>query len=198
MAKRKREAGEINAGSMADIAFLLLIFFLVTTTMDIDSGLIRRLPPMPDEHQKQDDAKINRRNIMVVLVNSRDHLSAGGQPMDIKSLKNAVKEFVQNPSEDPRKAEKEIKEIDGLGPYPVSKAVISLQNARGTSYNVYISIQNELVAAFNELRDELSLSRFGKVYERLSDDQQQIVRKAIPQNISEAEPVDVDIDANKK
>ena len=198
MAKRKREAGEINAGSMADIAFLLLIFFLVTTTMDIDSGLIRRLPPMPEEHQKQDDVKINRRNIMVVIVNSRDHLSAGGQPMDVKLLKNAVKEFVQNPSEDPRKAEKEIKDIEGLGPYPVSKAVISLQNARGTSYNAYISIQNELVAAFNELRDELALSRFGKVYARLSDDQQQIVRKAIPQNISEAEPVDIDIDANKK
>jgi biopolymer transport protein ExbD len=198
MARRQREAGEINAGSMADIAFLLLIFFLVTTTMNIDSGLVRRLPPMPDEHQKQEDAKINRRNIMVVLLNSRDHLSAGGRPMDVKSLKGAVKEFVQNPSEDPRKSEKEIKEIDGLGPYPVSKAVISLQNARGTSYNAYINIQNELVAAFNELRDELALSRFGKVYVRLSDEQQQIVRKAIPQNISEAEPVDVDIDANKK
>ncbi|MDR3180630.1 MAG: biopolymer transporter ExbD [Prevotellaceae bacterium] len=198
MAKRKREAGEINAGSMADIAFLLLIFFLVTTTMNIDSGLLRRLPPMPDEHQKQEDAKTNRRNFMAVILNSRDHLSAGGRPMDIGSLKNAVKDFVQNPSEDPRKAEKEIKDIEGLGPYPVSKAIISLQNARGTSYNAYIKVQNELVAAFNELRDELALSRFGKVYPRLSDEQQQIVRKAIPQNISEAEPVDIDIDANKK
>ncbi|MDR3184602.1 MAG: biopolymer transporter ExbD [Prevotellaceae bacterium] len=196
MARKKREAGEINAGSMADIAFLLLIFFLVTTTMDIDSGLLRRLPPMPDEHQKQDDAKINRRNIMVVLLNSRDHLSAGGQPMDIKLLKNAVKEFVRNPTEDPQKAEKEIKTVEGLGSYPVSKAVISLQNARGTSYDAYIKVQNELVAAFNELRDELALAQFGKVYTRLSVDQQQTVRKAIPQNISEAEPVDVD--ANKK
>jgi biopolymer transport protein ExbD len=196
MAKRKKEIGEINAASMADIAFLLLIFFLVTTTMDIDSGLVRRLPPMPDEQQKQDDAKINRRNIMVVLVNSRDHLSAGGRPMDVKLLKSAVKEFVQNPSGDPKKAEKEIQDIDGLGPYPVSKAVISLQNARGTSYNAYINIQNELVAAFNELRDELALAHFGKTYVRLADEQQQIVRKAIPQNISEAESVD--IDANKK
>jgi biopolymer transport protein ExbD len=196
MAKRKREAGEINAGSMADIAFLLLIFFLVTTTMDIDSGLLRRLPPMPDERQKQDDAKINRRNIMVVLLNSRDHLSVAGQLMDIKSLKNAVKDFVTNPSEDPGKAEKEIKNIENFGLYPVSKAVISLQNARGTSYDAYIKVQNELVAAFNELRDELALSRFGKVYTRLAVEQQQTVRKAIPQNISEAEPVDVD--ANKK
>jgi biopolymer transport protein ExbD len=196
MARRKREAGEINAASMADVAFLLLIFFLVTTTMDIDSGLVRRLPPMPDENQKQEDAKINRRNIMVVLLNSRDNLSAGGHPMEVQFLKNAVKEFVQNPSEDPSKAEKEIRDIEGLGPYPVSKAVISLQNARGTSYNAYIKIQNELVAAFNELRDDFALSHFGKVYVRLSDEQQQIVRKAIPQNISEAEPVD--IDANKK
>jgi hypothetical protein len=115
--------------------------------------------------------------------------------MEVKFLKNAVKEFVQNPAEDPAKAEKEIRDIDGLGLYPVSKAVISLQNDRGTSYNAYIKIQNELVAAFNELRDELALSRFGKVYLRLSDEQQEIVRKAIPQNISEAEPVDI---ANKK
>jgi hypothetical protein len=114
--------------------------------------------------------------------------------MDVKFLKNAVKEFVQNPSEDPKKAEKEIQNIDGLGPYPVSKAVISLQNARGTSYNAYINVQNELVAAFNELRDELALERFGKVYARLADEQQQIVRKAIPQNISEAEPLDIDAD----
>jgi biopolymer transport protein ExbD len=198
MARRKREAGEITAASMADVAFLLLIFFLVTTTMDIDSGLVRRLPPMPDEHQKQEDAKINRRNIMVVLINSRDRLSAGGRPMEVKFLKNAVKDFVQNPAEDPAKAEKEIRDIEGLGPYPVSKAVISLQNDRGTSYNAYINIQNELVAAFNELRDELALSRFGKVYVRLPDEQQEIVRKAIPQNISEAEPVDVSLDANKK
>jgi biopolymer transport protein ExbD len=192
MARRQREAGEINAGSMADIAFLLLIFFLVTTTMDIDSGLVRRLPPMPDPSQKQEDAKMNRRNIMVVVLNNHDRLSAGGQPMDVKYLKDAVKDFVKNPKEDPSKSEKEIKDIEGLGPYPVSKALISLQNARSSTYKAYIAVQNELVAAFNELRDELALSQFGKTYIRLNDDQQQILRKAIPQNISEAEPVDTE------
>jgi biopolymer transport protein ExbD len=176
---------------MADIAFLLLIFFLVTTTMDIDSGLARRLPPMPDENQKQDEAKVNRRNIMVVLINSRDRLSAAGQPMDVKLLKEAVKDFVMNPTEDPSKPEKEIKDIEGLGPYAVSKAIISLQNDRGTSYNAYLQVQNELVAAFNELRDDFSMARFGKKYPGLDEEQQEIVRRAIPQNISEAEPKDI-------
>ncbi len=183
---------EINGGSMADIAFLLLIFFLVTTTMDIDSGLARRLPPMPDENQKQDDVKVNRRNIMVVLINKSDRLFAGNQPAEVGMLRQAVKEFILNPSNDPTKPEKEMKDLGlGLGEYPVSKGVISLQNDRGTSYDAYIQVQNELVAAFNELRNDFSMAKFGKLYIGLDDEQQEVVRKAIPQSISEAEPKDV-------
>ncbi len=183
---------EINGGSMADIAFLLLIFFLVTTTMDIDSGLARRLPPMPDENQKQDDVKVNRRNIMVVLINKSDRLFAGNQPTEVSMLRQAVKEFILNPSNDPTKPEKEMKDLGlGLGEYPVSKGVISLQNDRGTSYDAYIQVQNELVAAFNELRNDFSMAKFGKLYIGLDDEQQEVVRKAIPQSISEAEPKDV-------
>ena len=89
-----KPAGEINAGSMADIAFLLLIFFLMTTSMDVDSGIQRRLPPMPDANQKVEAEQINKRNIIVVLVNKSDRLFAGGQPMDVSMLKDKIKEFL--------------------------------------------------------------------------------------------------------
>jgi biopolymer transport protein ExbD len=178
---------------MADIAFLLLIFFLVTTTMNIDTGLLRRLPPLPDERQQPDEVKIRRRNVMVVLLDGDDRLSAGGRPVDIKELKDAVKEFVHNPSDNASKPEKEMTEIDGLGVYPVSKAVISLQHARSTSYKAYVDVQNEVAAAFNELRDEVALSHFGKAYALLDADRQRSVRQAVPQNISEAEPLDVEV-----
>jgi len=185
-----RPVQEINAGSMADIAFLLLIFFLMVTTMDIEAGLQRRLPPMPDENQKQDDVQINRRNILIVRINDADRLFAGGQMMDVRQLKEKAKEFLTNPAEDINLSEKEEKMIEGFGPYPVSKGVISLQNTRGTSYKAYIEVQNELVKAVNEIRDESSMLNFGKVYTALDEDKQRIVRDAIPQNISEAEPKD--------
>ena len=187
-----RPAGDINAGSMADIAFLILIYFLMTTTMDIDTGLVRRLPPMPPEDQKIEDIKVNRRNIMVVMINLNDRLSAGGQPMDVSMLREAVKEFIMNPANDPGKPEIELQTIAGINvQVPVSKGVISLQNDRGTSYDAYIAVQNELVAAFTEMRDNFSRQHFGKIYTALTDDQQDAVRKAIPQTISEAEPKDI-------
>jgi biopolymer transport protein ExbD len=185
-----RPVQEINAGSMADIAFLLLIFFLMVTTMDIESGLQRRLPPMPDENQKQEDIQVNRRNILVVRLNDSDGLLAGGEMMDVSMLKDKAKEFLLNPANDTNLPEKEEKMIEGFGPYQVSKGVISLQNTRGTSYKAYIEVQNELVKAVNEIRDDFAMANFGKKYIALDEDRQRIVRDAIPQNISEAEPKD--------
>ena len=184
-----RAAGEINAASMADIAFLLLTFFLMTTTMNVDTSLARRLPPMVDD---QTDVKINRRNIMVVLINKNDRISASNQPMDISMLREAVKEFIMNPANEPSKPEIEMKTIAGIrGEVPVSKGVISLQNDRGTSYGVYMAVQNELVAAYTEMRDAFSMMHFGRTYASLNDEQQEAVRQAIPQTISEAEPVEI-------
>ncbi len=185
-----RPVQEINAGSMADIAFLLLIFFLMVTTMDIESGLQRRLPPMPDENQKQDDIQVNRRNILVVRLSDSDGLLAGGEMMDVSMLKDKAKEFLLNPADDVTLPEKEEKMIEGFGPYRVSKGVISLQNTRGTSYKAYIEVQNELVKAVNEIRDDFAMANFGKKYIALDEERQRIVRDAIPQNISEAEPKD--------
>ena len=186
-----RKTPGLNTQSTADIAFLLLCYFLMTSTMDKQSGLQRRLPPMPADNQKTEDTKINKRNIIIVKINSSDRLFAGDQLMDVSMLKDKIKEFITNPSNDPNLPEREMKNIEGYGEYPVSKGVISLQNDRGTSYRAYIAVQNELVKAINEVRDDFSKQNYGKAYAFLTEDQQKIVRDAIPQNISEAEPKDV-------
>ena len=187
----KKKVPEINGSSMADIAFIALIFFLMVTTMDKEEGISRLLPPIPAEDQKVEDQKVNRRNIIQVKINSSDRLLAGSQPMDVSQLKDKIKEFVTNPYDDPNLPEKEIQDIPGLGPVPVSKGVISLQNDRGTTYQAYITVQNELIKAINELRDDFSMKTFGKKYAKLDEEKQEMVRKAFPQKISEAEPKDV-------
>ena len=181
----------LNTTSSADIAFLLLIFFLVSTTMDVDKGLDRRLPPMPDENQKQQDVKVNRRNIVVVRINAQDRILAGGTPMDVTQVKDKIKEFILNPTNSESLPEKEMKDIEGFGQYAVSKGVVSLQNDRGTSYSAYLRVQNEIVKAFNEIRDDFAMVNYGSKYADLDEEKQRIVRDAVPQSISEAEPKDV-------
>ena len=186
-----RKTPALNTSSTADIAFLLLCYFLMTTTMDSQAGLQRRLPPMPDKNQKAQDQKVNRRNIIIVKINAADRLYAGNEALDVSLLKDKIKEFLTNPADDPSLPEKTMTNIEGFGQYPVSKGVISLQNDRGTSYQAYITVQNELIKAINELRDKFSNQNYGKNFINLTEDQQDIVKKAIPQNISEAEPKDV-------
>jgi biopolymer transport protein ExbD len=186
----KRDIQEVNAGSMADIAFLLLIFFLVTTTMDTDSGLSRMLPP-PVPEDEEPPPPIKDRNVFEVLINSQNRLLVENEPMDLSALRTAAKEFIQNPMNDEGLPDKEEKEIDYFGIYPVTKGVISLQSDRGTQYQMYLSVQNELQASYTELRDELSNNKFGKKFSELEDDKQSAVRKIYPQKISEAEPKNV-------
>lgn len=181
----------INSSSTADIASLLLCYFLMTTTMGSQTGLSRRLPPMPDPNQKVEDQKVNRRNIIIVKINSADRILAGSEPIDVSQLKDKIKIFLTNPTDDPNLPVMEATEIEGLGNRKVSKGVISLQNDRGTSYQAYIAVQNELVKAVNELRDEASMREFGKKFLALDEDQQKIIKNVVPQQISEAEPKDV-------
>ncbi len=187
----KRTLQEINAGSMADIAFLLLIFFLVTTTMDVDTGISRKLPP--PLRGDEEPPKINERNIFTVLVNSRDRLLVEGKPGDISTLKDRTIEFMSNPQNREDLPEMVMKDIPGLGMIRVAKsAVISLKNDRGTSYKMYIAVQNELAAAIDDLRDDLSMNEFGRKYRNLiSEEQIKAIQKAIPVPISEAEPEDI-------
>jgi len=199
MSTDKRKVQEINAGSMADIAFLLLIFFLVATTMNVDTGIARMLPPMAPENQKQEEVKVKDRNLMLVLVDGRGNIMAGPigrqEIIDLRQLKDKTKEFIQNPMEDenlPEKKDEEFALPDGSKwVYPVSQGVISLQTTRDTSYQPYIMVQNELTRAFNEVRDEVSMKKFGAKFADLPEEQRNVVAKAIQVKISEAEPREI-------
>jgi biopolymer transport protein ExbD len=185
----KRSTPELNASSMADIAFLLLSFFLLTTTMDQNLGMPRRLPPLIEDEQEK-PPEINKRNIMQIHVNSLDLLMVNKKPMEVILLKEEVRMFLLNPRNEEDKPEKEIKDIEGLGAISVGKGVVSLQTDRGTSYRMYMSVQNEIMRAYSELRDEFSISHFQSPYAKLTEDQQKAVRGVYPLNISEAEPRD--------
>ena len=185
----KREIQPINAGSMADIAFLLLIFFLVTTTMDSDIGLLRLLPPMPDPTQPiPETSQINDRNILEVKVNMDDLLLVEGELAKLEELRELTKYFILNPENNQMMSEKEPKVIPFFGEVMASKAVISLQNDRGTTYAIYIAVQNELLAARDELKNDLALNQWGVSYEDLDEERQRAVDDYYFVPISEAEP----------
>jgi biopolymer transport protein ExbD len=181
---------QINASSMADISFLLLIFFLVTTSMDVNQGLARRLPaPIPPD-QKIEDTDINKRNLLVVKINSANQLMVQGQEIDIKQLRTKAKEFISNVDDNPylpKLFEDDFGAPIGTVKY-TKEHVISVQNDVDTQYQAYLNVQNELVAAYNELRDDLSKRKFGRLYANLTDEQQVAIRAYYPQKISEAEP----------
>ena len=189
-----RKTPEVNSSSTADMAFLLLCFFMMTTTMDQDKGLSRRLPPMPDPNHKLEDQKVNKRNIVVVKINSQDRLLVGSKPMLVSELRDEVKRFIKNPYGDeslPEWKDTTITYGNKNYDFKISKGVISLQNDRGTSYSKYIEVQNELVGAFNDLREEEAMAKFNKPFSELDEEQQDIIKEVIPQMISEAEPKDI-------
>ena len=184
-----RKTPEINSSSQADIAFLLLCFFLMTTSMDVDYGITRRLPP-PVE-QNDDDVKVKERNVMNVLINKNNKLMVNGRPSDISTLKDDAKHFMTPRPGDETAPEVEPKQIELIGEVIMSKGVISLQNDRGTSYAMYISVQNELARAFNELKEEMAWKHFHKHFDQLNEDQTKAVNDAVPVRVSEAEPVEI-------
>ncbi len=174
--KRKintRQSNEVNAGSMADIAFLLLIFFLVTTTIINDQGIMVKLPPYIADVEPP---VIASRNILTVKLNKENALLVESEILDISELKEATKNFILNPTRS-----------DQLAKSP-TQAVVSLQNDRETSYKAYIAVYNELKAAYEELWNNQSLKVYGKDYRLLTIGAQRNIRNQFPQIISEAEP----------
>ena len=171
---RDRLSTEINASSMADIAFLLLIFFLVTTTIAEDKGILVKLPPWSDE--PPDITKLKTRNVFSVLVNASNQLLVRGEPASVEDLRERAKDFISNPQK-----------REDLAESP-RNAIISLKNDRGTNYKTYLEVYNELQAAYNELRNEEAMRRYGKEYDALTNDQKTLIRNEIPLVLSEAEP----------
>ena len=189
MARKKKTMPGINSSSTADIAFMLLIFFLTTTSMHTDRGLARRLPPAPQNKEQKDDIIVKERNVLQVRLNKDDQLMVGGEWAEISQLRAKAKEFIANPNDDENMPEKHAKNIPFFGDVMITeKHVISVQNDVGTSYEAYLQVQNELVAAYNELRQELAKTQFGKDLADCSEDEKDAIAQYYPQKISEAEP----------
>ncbi|MDR2389995.1 MAG: biopolymer transporter ExbD [Tannerellaceae bacterium] len=189
MARKKRKVPQVNSTSTADIAFMMLLFFLLTSSMDTDRGLPRRLPPPIPKDQKSEDVDIKKRNILVVLVNSTNQILCGDNYIQLDQLKGKVKDFIENPTNNEHMPEKIEVDVPYFGSRMVTKNhVVSLQNDRGTSYQSYIDVQNEIAAAYNELRDDISMQKFGRKFVDLDEEQQKAVQTIYPQKISEAEP----------
>ncbi len=185
MSSEKHGFQEINAGSMADIAFLLLIFFLVTTTLSTDLGIMRKLPPAIETPPQA----FKKRNVMEVWINRENALMVRGEPLEIKDLRKTAKEFIANPEKMDNLPEIDNIYVDNMGVVDVSKNhIISLMNDRGTRYSSYIAVQNELAAAYNELRDELSKQAFNQSYSDLDKKSREAIETVYPMHISEAEP----------
>ena len=200
MARKKRKVPGLNGSSLADISFILLIFFLITTSMDTDTGLVRRLPPPPDPNQQEEDVKVKGRNVLVISVNMNNEIMyyygdeakrvtvTDVQPADLRVI---AKEFIANPENKANMPEFHPADppLPLLGAYPVTKNhIISVQTDRTTKYEVYFQIQNELMAAYNELRNELAREKFGKYFRDLTEDERLAVTGVYPMKISEAEP----------
>lgn len=201
----RRSAPQINAGSMADIAFLLLIFFLVTTTIESDRGITRRLPPIDD--QTPTETTVKKRNVFEVVISRNGNLLVKDKPMEIKDLREAAIEFIDNGGGTGNEACTYCQgtKDPNLSENP-KKGVISLEYARQTKYGQFIAVQNELMGAFNTLRDRVSYSEFGVPFSELQEDlnkapndiekdriSQQItrVRQFYPLNIMETKPEQV-------
>lgn len=168
------------------MAFLLLTFFLMTTTMNVDSGIQRNLPPMPTDEEQE--AEINERNILQVKVNQWNDLLVAGERMDVMQLKDKVVEFFLNPYNEANLSDKEEKEIDLLGTMMVTRGVVSLQNDRGANYGTYIQVQNELTRALNEMREDAARKYFNMSYGNMDEAHRRAINTLIPPSISEAPP----------
>ena len=205
MGKGKRKVPGINASSTADISFILLIFFLVVTSMNSSTGLNVRLPEPPEDEELQDPPKIKKRNSLIVLVNMDNEIMVtqgekAPYKIDVNDLRQLAKEFITNADNRADYPEKHAEDVvcedkgvehvlpSGRQQMLTSKHVISLQTDRATNYKTYFEVSNALYGAYDELRDELARKEFGKAYKDLEEVQQMLCRLYYKTMISEAEP----------
>ncbi|MBO4907096.1 MAG: biopolymer transporter ExbD [Bacteroidaceae bacterium] len=203
MARKKKKVPGLNASSTADISFILLIFFLVTTSMDTDTGLTRRLPQPPEPNQEDASMDVKERNVLNVKMNADGNimikseietrffnLNIPNEKADgLRYLNRTVKEFVQNKDNNSRLPQLYPREVELIGMCNITeKHVVSVQTDRGTPYQVYFDVQDVIVGAYNELRDEAAKKYFSKPYDKLSEAEKVAIRTIYPQKISEAEP----------
>ena len=198
----KRESPQINAGSMADIAFLLLIFFLVTTTMDVDTGILKRLP---EKNSNPPEIDVHEKNVFEIHINSANELLIEGkQTIKIENLRQLIVDFIDNGAgtdlENNECTWCNGKKDLASSEHP-AKAIVKLQSNRNTSYGLYISVQNEIIGAYSELRNDLSLSLYGITFTSLLENFKKdksnnnlqskikLIKSKYPQHILEEEPL---------
>jgi len=188
MGRKKKTVPQINGASCADIAFMLLLFFILTTSMDTDKGLLRQLP-RPPEKDKKEEQDVNKRNVLAVMVSLDNRIMCGGEEVNLAQLRAKTIEFIDNPLNSEHLPEKKQTDIPFFGSQMITvDHLISLQCDRGTNYQIYIDVQNELAAAYNELRNQLSMKQFNSSFNSLDEERKKAVMEYYKQKISEAEP----------
>ncbi|GHT12124.1 biopolymer transporter ExbD [Bacteroidia bacterium] len=188
MAYLKRKIPQFNATSSADIAFILLLFFLLTGSLDPKSGIYRRLSPAASEAKLKKKTDIENRNLVTFSIDENNQIWMKDSPVALPEIRDIAKTFIANPNDLDFLPEKTPADIYGLGIVPVSnKAVIHLEFSRNTAYQTYISVLGELTAAYDDLRSELAFDKFHQPFNDLTEEQKIALREVYPQQISEKE-----------
>ena len=178
----------LNTTSTADISFMLLVFFLLTSSMDADKGLPRQLPPLPDESPVE-EVVMKERNVLRLRLDESDRLSVNGEPTPVDSLRRRVAEFVENAGNRPDLPEKSRRELHLIGPQMVSdRHVIAVSADRHTSYRAYFQMQNAIARAYIDVRNRQAMRSFGHPYSRCTQDERDVLALFYPQRISEEPP----------
>ncbi len=187
--RKKQSVPLLNTTSTADISFMLLIFFLMTSSMDTDKGLSRQLPP-PEESQVEEEMLVKERNVLALRLDGDNRLTLNDEPITNEELVGRVAEFVANAADDPSLPEKSEREVHLLGLTRVSdRHIITIQTDRKTSYDAYFQMQNAIVAGYNQLRNRLAQRQFGHDYRRCSQEERDAIALVYPQRVSEMPPV---------
>lgn len=187
--RNRNRVPALNTTSTSDISFMLLIFFLVTTSIDSDKGIHRRLPPMPNDVEQQTEQVVKERNLLRVAIGADNSITCGGREVTPDELSVIVQRFVRNKADDPQLPEKHMRDIPMLGRCAVTdRHVIAIQVDRGAGYDAYFKLQNTIAGAYGVLRDRLSRGRFGHPYAECTAEERAAIAQYYPMRISETEP----------
>lgn len=184
--RKRRTMPQLNTTSTADISFMLLILFLVTTSMDADKGLARQLPPIADPATQVQANDVSRRNVMQIKLTANSQILINGRAVDVNKLQQRVEEFVDNPANRPDLPEKTVENVPLLGRCRVAdKHVLSLDADRNARYDTYIKVQTLVMNAYTDLRNKLARKHFGLPYSQCNDKQKDAIRACYPFKMTE-------------
>lgn len=187
MRRRRHTMPQLNTTSTADISFMLLTFFLVTTSMDVDKGVQRQLPPKQPKQEQTQTAEAAERNVMELHINADGSLTADGQPLPLSEAESRVEEFVGNPQNLPTLPEKTVRQVAGIGKTEVcDRHVITISAEPDAPYDTYFQLQNHISQAYRTLRDRLAQRLYHRNYDSLTPERRDAIKECLPQRVSES------------